>query len=49
MPRTSLRFDRKEFESRVDILLTSLQILPVSRQLYSLAFVHRSVLNESHE
>ncbi len=47
MARSSLRFDRMEFEAQVEALLSSLQILPKDRSLYILAFVHRSVLNES--
>ncbi len=49
MPRSSLRFDRREFEVKVDTLLASLQILPTDHSLYLLAFVHRSVLNESNQ
>lgn len=47
MSRTSLRFDRVEFEARVSTLLSSLQILPRRSELFWLAFVHRSVLNEA--
>ncbi len=47
MPRSSLRFDRMEFEAKVDTLLSSLQILPKDRTHFYLACVHRSVLNES--
>lgn len=47
MARTSLRFDRDVFESKVESLLTSLQIQPKDISLYILACVHRSVLNES--
>lgn len=47
MTRTSLRFDRDVFESKVESLLTSLQIQPKDISLYVLACVHRSVLNES--
>lgn len=51
MPRTSLRYTRDEFESKVSSLLASLEIHPISTTptLYTLAFVHRSVLNESSQ
>lgn len=51
MSRTSLRYTRDEFESKVSHLLTSLEIRPDSTTptLYTLAFVHRSVLNEAHQ
>ena len=48
MPRTPLRYDREEFEAKVGSLLSSLQILPKSPDLYILACIHRSVLNEAH-
>ena len=48
MPRISLRYDRPEFEEKVGILLASLQILPKNPDIYVLAFIHRSVLNEAH-
>lgn len=47
MPRTSLRYDRPEFESKVRELLTSLQILPNNIELFYLSCIHRSVLNEA--
>ena len=47
MARTSLRYDRREFEAKVSELLTSLQILPKNPNLYILACIHRSVLNEA--
>lgn len=47
MPRTSLRYDRVEFEAKVRELLTSLQILPKNPDIYILACIHRSVLNEA--
>lgn len=47
MARTSLRYDRIEFESKVSALLASLQIRPHDPQLFNLACIHRSVLNES--
>lgn len=47
MPRTSLRYDRVEFQAKVSELLTSLQILPNNPHLYILACIHRSVLNEA--
>jgi ribonuclease III len=46
MSRISIRFARPEFESQVNQLLASLQILPKNPDLYTLACVHRSVLNE---
>lgn len=49
MPRTSLRYDRMEFEAKVSELLTSLQILPKDPSLYNLACIHRSVLNEADQ
>jgi ribonuclease III len=48
MPRTPLRYDREEFEAKVGSLLSSLQILPKDKNLYTLACIHRSVLNEAH-
>ncbi len=49
MARTSLRFDRAEFESKVSAFLDSIQIRPNTYQSnYPLAFIHRSVLNEAH-
>jgi ribonuclease III len=48
MPRTPLRYDREEFEAKVGTLLSSLQILPKNKNLYILACIHRSVLNEAH-
>ena len=49
MPRTSLRYAHDEFESKVSNLLDSLQIRPNNKNfsLYTLAFIHRSVLNET--
>jgi ribonuclease III len=47
MPRTSLRYDRIDFESQVDSLLNFLQIIPRDRDHYLYACTHRSVLNES--
>lgn len=47
MPRTSLRYERPEFEAKVGELLSSLQILPRDISLYQLACIHRSVLNEA--
>lgn len=47
MPRTSLRYERPEFEAKVGELLSSLQILPKNTSLYILACIHRSVLNEA--
>jgi ribonuclease III len=46
MSRISIRFTRPEFESKVSGLITSLQITPKNANLYTLACVHRSVLNE---
>mgnify|MGYP002386407647 CR=1 FL=1 len=48
MSRPSLRYDRWEFEAKVGALLSSLQILPKKPELYTLACIHRSVLNEAH-
>jgi ribonuclease III len=48
MSRYSLRYDQREFESNVGSLLSSLQILPKNPDLYKLACIHRSVLNEAH-
>ncbi len=48
MPRTPLRYEREEFEAKVGALLSSLQILPKQPKLYTLACIHRSVLNEAH-
>lgn len=47
MAKTSLRFDRMEFEKRVQYFLDSLNIITKKQDLYYLAFVHKSVLNES--
>ncbi len=47
MPRTSLRYERSEFEVKVGQLLLSLQILPNNKDLFYLACIHRSVLNEA--
>ena len=46
MSRISIRFARPEFESKVADLLSSLAITPRNPDLYTLACVHRSVLNE---
>ncbi len=46
MSKTSLRFDREEFEAKVKKILLSLEIPANSINNYALAFVHRSVLNE---
>lgn len=46
MSRISIRFARPEFESHVTHLLDSLKITPKNPSLYTLACVHRSVLNE---
>lgn len=48
MPRSPLRYEREEFEAKVGALLSSLQILPKKPDLYILACIHRSVLNEAH-
>lgn len=47
MPRTSLRYERPEFEAKVGQLLSSLQILPHNIDIFYLACIHRSVLNEA--
>ncbi len=46
MSRISIRFSRPEFESHVSHLLDLLKITPKNPSLYTLACVHRSVLNE---
>lgn len=46
MSRISIRYPRWEFESQVHSLLQSLKIQPKKVDLYTLACVHRSVLNE---
>ncbi len=46
MSRISIRFARPDFESHVAELLFSLSIIPRNRDLYNLACVHRSILNE---
>lgn len=47
MAKLSLRYERSEFESRVGELLSSLQILPNNKDIFYLACIHRSVLNEA--
>ena len=47
MPKTSLRFERKEFEAQVQTFLENCGLIPQNIESYYLAFVHRSVLNES--
>jgi ribonuclease-3 len=47
MPRTSLRFDSISFATHVDTLLKNLNIAPKNIDIFHLAFVHRSVLNEA--
>ncbi len=47
MAKHSLRFDREEFEMKVGTILASLQIPTQNITRYYLAFIHRSVLNES--
>ncbi len=49
MSRISIRFARPDFEAHVKELLQSLQIVPNNPDLYTLACVHRSVLNEVTE
>lgn len=46
MSRISIRYARSEFETHVNKLLSSLHIVPKDLDLYTLACVHRSVLNE---
>ncbi len=46
--RHSLRYDRDEFGAKVGALLSSLRIHSDNIDLYMLACVHRSVLNEAH-
>jgi ribonuclease III len=48
MSRHSLRYDRDEFGAKVGALLSSLRITPRDQDLYILACIHRSVLNEAH-
>lgn len=45
MSRKIRRFDRKEFEEKVAKFLSALQI-PSVPEKYTLAFIHRSSLNE---
>ena len=47
MSRISIRYSRPEFEAQVNTLLESLKIQPKNINLYTLACVHRSVLNEA--
>ena len=47
MSRISIRYTRPEFETHVSRLLESLHIVPKNPELYILACVHRSVLNEA--
>lgn len=47
--RHSLRFDTSEFGVKVGNILSSLQIRTHKVELYTLAFIHRSVLNESSQ
>ena len=47
MSRISIRYARPEFETHVGRLLESLHIVPKNPELYILACVHRSVLNEA--
>lgn len=47
MTRISLRYERTEFQARVDAFLDSQAIAPQKRDYYYMAFVHRSVLNEA--
>ncbi len=47
MPRTSLRFQKKELQKEVSALLSTIDVEPKDLSLFCLAFVHRSSLNES--
>ncbi len=47
MSRTSLRFQKKEFQAQVASLLDAINITPKDVSLFYLACVHRSSLNES--
>ncbi len=47
MSRTSLRFQRAEFEEKVFYFLSTLAIIPKNPELFFTAFVHKSVLNEA--
>lgn len=49
MTKSSLRFDRVEFEKRVQNFLEKTEIPYKNFDIYLLAFVHKSVLNESAE
>lgn len=47
MPKTSLRFQRPEFENRVFQFLEKIPLSPKNPDVFFTAFVHRSVLNEA--
>lgn len=47
MAKTSLRYDRIEFENQISNFLQKISLTPKDFSLYFLAFVHKSVLNEA--
>lgn len=47
MAKTSLRFDKKEFETRVQKFLANFSFPSQYSENFFLAFVHKSVLNET--
>lgn len=47
MSKTSLRFERRDFEMRIHNFVNNLGFSPKNWDNFYLAFVHRSVLNES--
>lgn len=47
MAKTSLRYDKITFEANIKNFLDNLKIFPKNLENFYLAFVHRSVLNES--
>jgi len=49
MSRISIRYSRTEFVLHVQDLLHSLNIVSTNIDLYTLACVHRSVLNEAND
>lgn len=47
MAKTSLRYTKTEFEANVKNFLQKISLTPNSFEHYFLAFVHKSVLNET--
>lgn len=47
MSKTSLRFQRGDFEVRVKNFLQNLSLFPKNLEIFYTAFVHKSVLNET--